>query len=67
MEAQGIYMCGIESEYHRKGIGSMIFEEVEEYLKNLGYIYLLVKPLSDIVDYVICPPDSSNPDCEIRP
>ena len=46
-----IYVCGVLPQYHNQGIGKKIFSYVEEFLKNLDHKYLIVKTLSDSVDY----------------
>lgn len=38
-----IYVCGILETYHRKGIGSAMFEEVVMNAKNNNYKYIQVK------------------------
>jgi ribosomal protein S18 acetylase RimI-like enzyme len=46
-----IYVCGILPEYHRKGIGRMLFTAVEAYFRQNGCRYVIVKTLSDIAQY----------------
>jgi ribosomal protein S18 acetylase RimI-like enzyme len=46
-----IYVCGILPEYHRKGIGKLLYAAVEAYFKQNGCRYVIVKTLSDTVRY----------------
>lgn len=38
-----VYVMGVRKDYHRKGIGSALFEAFESYAKEHGYEYLQVK------------------------
>lgn len=49
--AAEIYVMGVEKEYHRKGIGRLLFQQCYEWCKDNGIEYLQVKTL-----------DESNPD-----
>lgn len=42
-----IYVVGIEEEYHRKGIGKRLFDEVYKWCKNENYEFLQVKTLDE--------------------
>ena len=42
-----IYVMGVKKEYHRKGIGSALIKEAENFLKRKGFEYLQVKTVSD--------------------
>jgi ribosomal protein S18 acetylase RimI-like enzyme len=46
-----IYVCGILPEYQRKGIGKRLYAFAENYLKQYGFKYIIVKTLSEIADY----------------
>ncbi|MDR2976838.1 MAG: GNAT family N-acetyltransferase [Streptococcaceae bacterium] len=42
-----IYVCGIDSKYHRKGIGRLLYQRLEEYMVDNCCEYMLVKTISD--------------------
>ena len=42
-----IYVMGLLKEYHRQGVGKLMIESTEKYLKQNGFEYLQVKTLSD--------------------
>ena len=42
-----LYVLGIKEKYHRKGIGSMLIDFIEEYAINNNYQYLEVKTLDE--------------------
>ncbi|MDI9483564.1 MAG: GNAT family N-acetyltransferase [Bacillota bacterium] len=46
-----IYVCGILPEYQRKGIGKKLYAFAENYLKQNGCKYIIVKTLSEIANY----------------
>lgn len=46
-----IYVCGVLPEYHKKGVGKKLYAKAEEYFINCGCKYVIVKTLSEIVDY----------------
>ncbi|HOT31267.1 MAG TPA: GNAT family N-acetyltransferase [Petrotogaceae bacterium] len=46
-----IYVMGIEKPYHRKGIGTILIEKAQLFLKNNGYRFLMVKTLGESCDY----------------
>lgn len=46
-----IYVCGVLPELRGRGIGRAIYNEVENYLIQRGYTYMVVKTLSDTIDY----------------
>lgn len=41
--ASEIFCMGILKEYHHKGLGSLLYYELESYAKRLGYKYIQVK------------------------
>lgn len=41
-----LYVLGIKEAYHHKGVGTMIYGHVEDYIKRLGYRYISVQTLS---------------------
>ena len=43
-----IYVCGIDPKYHRKGIGTLLYKEAEEYFIKNNCKYVIVKTLSEI-------------------
>jgi ribosomal protein S18 acetylase RimI-like enzyme len=43
-----IYVCGIDSYYHRKGIGMLLYKEFENYCIKNNCEYIIVKTISDI-------------------
>lgn len=46
-----IYVLGVLPEYHRKGVGRLLLAKAEEYFRTNNCKYIIVKTLSDIVDY----------------
>jgi len=46
-----IYVCGIDPEYHRKRIGTILYNELEKYCVKNGCEYLIVQTLSETVQY----------------
>ena len=46
-----IYVCGILPEYQKKGIGKKLFAYTEKYFKQNGRKCIIVKTLSEIVNY----------------
>ena len=43
-----VYVCGIDPEYHGKGIGTLLYKRLEKYFVEKGCKYVIVKTLSDI-------------------
>ncbi|MDR1804090.1 MAG: GNAT family N-acetyltransferase [Treponema sp.] len=43
-----IYVCGIDPAYHGKGIGTLLYKELEKYFAKKGCEYVIVKTLSDL-------------------
>ena len=43
-----IYVCGIDPKYHGKGIGTLLYNELEKYFINNNCKYVIVKTLSEI-------------------
>jgi GNAT superfamily N-acetyltransferase len=46
-----LYVLGINEEYHRKGMGTMLYSHVEDYIKSIGYSYISVYTLSSKSSY----------------
>ena len=46
-----IYVCGIDPNYHGKGIGTLLYKELEKYFIENGCEYIIVKTLSEIAEY----------------
>ena len=46
-----IFVCGILPEYHRRGIGKALYHAAEDYFVQSGCRYVIVKTLSDAVDF----------------
>jgi GNAT superfamily N-acetyltransferase len=46
-----IYVCGVLPEYHKKGIGRMLFAAADEYFAKCGCKYVIVKTLSETAQY----------------
>jgi len=42
-----IYVCGIDSNYHRKGIGTLLYKTIENYFIKNACEYIIVKTLSE--------------------
>jgi ribosomal protein S18 acetylase RimI-like enzyme len=45
---RGIYVCGIDPKYHGKGIGTLLYKEVEKYFVKNNCKYIIIKTLSEI-------------------
>jgi ribosomal protein S18 acetylase RimI-like enzyme len=43
-----IYVCGIDPKYHGKGIGTLLYKELEKYFMENKCKYVIVKTLSEI-------------------
>jgi ribosomal protein S18 acetylase RimI-like enzyme len=43
-----IYVCGIDPEYHGKGIGTLLYKEAEKYFIKNNCKYIIVKTISEI-------------------
>ncbi len=46
-----ILVCGVHPEYQHSGIGKVLYKMAEKYLVQRGCKYVVVKTLSDIVDF----------------
>jgi ribosomal protein S18 acetylase RimI-like enzyme len=46
-----IYVCGIDPKYHGKGIGALLYMELEKYCIKNGCEYIIIKTLSEIAEY----------------
>ncbi len=46
-----IYVCAVDPGYHHKGIGKALYEHMEKYFRDNKCTYVIVKTLSDIVEY----------------
>jgi ribosomal protein S18 acetylase RimI-like enzyme len=46
-----IYVCGIDPEYHGKGVGTLLYKELEKYCVKNNCEYIIVKTLSEIAGY----------------
>ncbi len=46
-----IYVCGVLPEYQHSGVGKALYHAVETYFIQKGCKYVIVKTLSDAVDY----------------
>jgi ribosomal protein S18 acetylase RimI-like enzyme len=46
-----IYVCGIDPNYHRNGIGTLLYKELERYCINNNCEYIIVKTLSELAQY----------------
>jgi GNAT superfamily N-acetyltransferase len=44
----GDNVCGIDPKYHGKGIGTLLYKEVEEYFIKSNCKYIIVKTLSEM-------------------
>jgi ribosomal protein S18 acetylase RimI-like enzyme len=42
-----IYVCGIDPAYHGKGIGTLLYKEMEKHFAQKGCEYVIVKTLSE--------------------
>jgi ribosomal protein S18 acetylase RimI-like enzyme len=43
-----IYVCGIDPKYHRKGIGTLLYNEMEKYFIKNKCKYIIIKTISEI-------------------
>ena len=46
-----IFVCGILPEYQHSGIGKALYDTTEDYLIKNGCKYVIVKTLSDVINY----------------
>lgn len=46
-----IFVCGVLPEYQHEGIGKALYDMVEQYFIGQGCNYVIVKTLSDTVDF----------------
>lgn len=46
-----IFVCGVHPEYRHHGIGKALYHAAENYLIQEGCKYVIVKTLSDAIDY----------------
>ena len=46
-----IFVCGVLSEYQHMGIGKTLYGMAEDYFFQMGCKYIIVKTLSDMVDF----------------
>lgn len=46
-----IVVCGVLPEYHRLGVGRSLYARTEEYFRQCGCRYVIVKTLSDMVAF----------------
>lgn len=46
-----IFVCGVHPEYHHNGIGKALYRAAEDYFIEKGCKYVIVKTLSDTVDF----------------
>ena len=46
-----IYVCGVDPDYHGKGIGTLLYKEMEKYCLKNNYEYIIVKTLSELAKY----------------
>ena len=46
-----IYVCGIDPNYHGKGIGTLLFKEMEKHCLKNNCEYIIVKTLSETAKY----------------
>lgn len=46
-----IFVFGIKKEYHHQGIGKQLLKTAEDYLKSVGCKRIIIKTLSDTVNY----------------
>jgi ribosomal protein S18 acetylase RimI-like enzyme len=45
-----IYVCGVDPRYHGKGIGTLLYKEMEKYFIKNNCEYVIVKTISEIDD-----------------
>ena len=43
-----IYVCGLHPDHHRRGLGTKLYEALENYFINQGCVYVMVKTLSPL-------------------
>jgi len=46
-----IYVFGVDPDYHGKGIGTLLYKELERYCIENNCEYIIVKTLSEIAEY----------------
>ena len=46
-----IYVCGIDPDYHGKGIGTLLYKELEKHCIKNNCEYIIVKTLSELAQY----------------
>jgi len=46
-----VYVVGVDPDYHGKGIGTLLYKELEKHCKEKKCEYIIVKTLSEIVEY----------------
>ena len=46
-----IYVCGIDPNYHGKGIGTLLYNKLEEYCIKNNCDYIIVQTLSEVAEY----------------
>ena len=46
-----IYVCGIDPNYHGKGIGTLLYKKMEDYFVENNCEYIIVKTLSEMSNY----------------
>ena len=46
-----IYVCCVDPNYHGKGIGTLLYKELEKYCVKSNCEYIIVKTLSEIAQY----------------
>lgn len=46
-----IFVCGIDPAYQHQGVGKILYHAVEEFCIHNNCKYIIVKTLSDMVDY----------------
>jgi ribosomal protein S18 acetylase RimI-like enzyme len=46
-----IYVCGIDPNYHGKGIGTVLYKKLEEYFIKNNCEYIIVQTLCEIAEY----------------
>ncbi len=45
-DVANLYILAVKQEYHNKGIGTLLYDEVESYLRKKGYKYITIYTLS---------------------
>ena len=46
-----LYVLGIDPNYHGKGIGTLLYKEMEKYFTDKKCEYIILKTLSEVVEY----------------